>query len=86
LVAENCPLGSSHHLGGKRTFRPGLRWRAPSMPHHAKPFFRTSRGWYIQIDKQQLKLADGPKNADTEAAAWVERRDRRGAGEVRRVS
>jgi integrase/recombinase XerC len=40
------------------------------MPHHAKPFFRTSRGWYVQIGKQQLKLADGPKNADTEAAAW----------------
>lgn len=40
------------------------------MPHHAKPFFRSGRGWYVQLGKQQIKLCDGPKNSDTEAAAW----------------
>jgi hypothetical protein len=25
--------------------------------------------WYVQLGKQQVKLADGPKNAATEAAA-----------------
>jgi integrase len=41
------------------------------MPHHAKPFFRTGRGWYVQFGKQQIKLCDGPQNSDTEAAAWA---------------
>ena len=41
------------------------------MPHHAKPFFRSGRGWYVQLGKQQIKLCDGPENSDTEAAAWV---------------
>ena len=40
------------------------------MPHHPKPFFRTGRGWYVQLGKGQIKLCDGPKNSDTEAAAW----------------
>jgi len=40
------------------------------MPHHAKPFFRTGRGWYVQLGKQQIKLCDGPENSNTEAAAW----------------
>lgn len=40
------------------------------MPHHARPFFRTGRGWYVQLGKQQIKLCDGSKNSDTEAAAW----------------
>ncbi len=40
------------------------------MPHHAQPFFRTGRGWYVQLGKRQIKLADGPENADTSAAAW----------------
>ena len=40
------------------------------MPHHAKPFFRTGRGWYVQLCKQQVKLCDGPRNSDTEATAW----------------
>jgi integrase len=40
------------------------------MPHHAKPFFRSGRGWYVQLGKQQIKLCDGPENATTEAAAW----------------
>src|SRR5262245_12607090 len=40
------------------------------MPHHAKPFFRTGRGWYVQLGKQQIKLCDGPENSETEAAAW----------------
>jgi integrase len=42
------------------------------MPHHAKPFFRTGRGWYVQVGKQQIRLADGPKNSDTEKLAWQE--------------
>jgi hypothetical protein len=41
------------------------------MPHHAKSFFRTGRGWYVQFGKQQIKLADGPKKADTEAGVWT---------------
>jgi integrase len=40
------------------------------MPHHAKPFFRTGRGWYVQLGKKQIKLCDGPQNSETEAAAW----------------
>jgi len=40
------------------------------MPHHAKPFFRTGRGWFVQLGKQQIKLCDGPENSVTEAAAW----------------
>lgn len=40
------------------------------MPHHAKPFFRSGRGWYVQLGKQQVKLCDGPENSDTEATAW----------------
>ena len=40
------------------------------MPHHPKPFFRSGRGWYVQIGKQQIKLANGPKNSQTEAEAW----------------
>lgn len=40
------------------------------MPHHPKPFFRSGRGWYVQIGKQQIKLAAGPENPQTEAAAW----------------
>ena len=40
------------------------------MPHHAKPFFRKGRGWFIQLGKQQIKLADGPQSAETEEAAW----------------
>jgi integrase len=40
------------------------------MPHHAKPFFRTGRGYYVQLGKQQIKLADGPECAAQEHAAW----------------
>lgn len=40
------------------------------MPHHPKPFFRTGRGWYVQLGKDQIKLADGPKSSETESAAW----------------
>jgi integrase/recombinase XerC len=40
------------------------------MPHHAKSFFRTNRGWYVQLAKQHIKLCDGPQNSETEAAAW----------------
>jgi hypothetical protein len=39
------------------------------MPHHPKPFFRTGRGWYVQLGKQQVKLADGPECAQNEAVA-----------------
>src|SRR5262249_53157348 len=37
---------------------------------HPKPFFRSGRGWYVQLGKQQLKLCDGPQNSQTEAEAW----------------
>ncbi len=40
------------------------------MPHHAKPFFRKGRGWYVQLGKQQFKLTNGPQNSQTEATAW----------------
>jgi integrase len=39
------------------------------MPKFPKPFFRSGRGWYVQVGQQQIRLADGPKNKDTEAAA-----------------
>ena len=42
------------------------------MAHQPKPFFRTGRGWYVQLGKQQIKLAPVPKNAETEKAAWTE--------------
>lgn len=35
-----------------------------------RPFFRTNRGWYVQLGKSQVKLADGPENPATEKAAW----------------
>ena len=41
------------------------------MAHRPKPFFRSGRGWYVQLGKQQLKLAPGPENAESEAAAWA---------------
>ncbi|CAN5252483.1 hypothetical protein BH10PLA2_BH10PLA2_12230 [soil metagenome] len=41
------------------------------MPHHAKPFFHSGRGWYVQLGKHQVKLADGPQNSESEAAAWI---------------
>lgn len=42
------------------------------MAHSPKPFFRTARNaWYVQLGKQQTKLHDGPKNTDTEKAAWA---------------
>jgi integrase len=40
------------------------------MPHHPKPFFRTGRGYYVQIGKQQIKLADGPECPAQETLAW----------------
>jgi hypothetical protein len=40
------------------------------MPHHPKPFFRTGRGWYLQLGKEQMKLAGGPETPQTGAAAW----------------
>ena len=43
------------------------------MPKFPKPFFRRDRGrdrgWFVQIGKQQIKLAGGPENKNTEAAA-----------------
>lgn len=42
------------------------------MPHQPKPFFRTARdAWYVQLGKNQVKLAPGPKNAATEKTAWA---------------
>ena len=41
------------------------------MPKFPKPFFRTGRGWYVQLGKEQIKLANGPQNADTEAQAFT---------------
>ena len=40
------------------------------MAHQPKPFFRTGRGWYAQLGKQQIRLSPGPQNAETEKAAW----------------
>jgi integrase len=44
------------------------------MPKFPKPFFRrdrgTDRGWFVQIGRRQIKLADGPENQDTQAAAY----------------
>lgn len=42
------------------------------MAHQPKPFFRTGRGWYIQIGTKQTKLCDGPKTGETEKLAWAE--------------
>jgi len=39
--------------------------------HQPKPFFRTGRGWFVQLGKQQIKLAPGPENPETERAAWT---------------
>ena len=43
------------------------------MPKFPKPFFPRDRGrdrgWFVQVGKQQIKLADGPENKETEAAA-----------------
>jgi hypothetical protein len=39
------------------------------MPHHPKPSFRSGRGWYVQLGKQQINLADGPEKPDSEEAA-----------------
>ncbi len=41
------------------------------MAHQPKPFFRTGRGWYVQLGTKQTKLCDGPKSAATEKAAWT---------------
>lgn len=42
------------------------------MPKSPKPFFRTARNaWYVQIGTKQTRLADGPKTADSERAAWT---------------
>jgi integrase len=38
--------------------------------HSPKPFFRTGRGWYVQLGTKQHKLCDGPKSTDTEKTAW----------------
>jgi integrase len=57
---------------GERAFRPGKTLEGSKMPHHPKPFFRTGRGWYVQIGKQQIKLADAPRNPESETAAWEE--------------
>jgi integrase len=40
--------------------------------HQPKPFFRTGRGWYVQLATRQIKLCDGPKTGETEKAAWSE--------------
>src|SRR5262245_6120531 len=70
IVAENCPRAGGNPHGGERTFRPGFSLEGLSMPHHPKPSFRSGRGWYVQLGKQQLKLCDGPQNSQTEAEAW----------------
>jgi integrase/recombinase XerC len=41
-----------------------------TMSHHPKPFFRTGRGWFLQLGKQQMKLADGPDTVESKDAAW----------------
>jgi integrase len=40
------------------------------MAHRPKPFFRSGRGWFVQLGKTQIKLAGGPKDSQTETAAW----------------
>ncbi len=40
------------------------------MPKFLMPFFRSGRGWYVQIGKEQIKLADGLKNSDTKSDAF----------------
>ncbi|AWM39185.1 site-specific tyrosine recombinase XerC [Gemmata obscuriglobus] len=42
------------------------------MAHQPKPFFRTGRGWYVQLGAKQIKLGDGPKTSETEKIAWAE--------------
>jgi integrase len=43
------------------------------MSRPKKPWFRKGRNaWYIELGGRQIKLADGPKNAVTEALAWEE--------------
>jgi integrase len=42
------------------------------MAHQPKPFFRTGRGWFVQLATKQIKLCDGPKNGETEKLAWAE--------------
>jgi len=39
------------------------------MPKFPKAYFRSGRGWYVQVGKQQIKLADGPESRESEAAA-----------------
>ena len=41
------------------------------MAHQPKPFFRTGRGWYVQLAAKQIKLCDGPKTGETEKVAWA---------------
>jgi len=40
------------------------------MPHHPKPFFRKGRGYFVQIGRQQVKLADGPECPANQSVAW----------------
>jgi len=42
------------------------------MAHQPKPFFRTGRGWFVQLGAKQIKLCDGPKTGETEKTAWAE--------------
>ena len=40
------------------------------MPRPRKPWFRKARNaWYVEIDRTQHKLADGPENDETKARA-----------------
>jgi hypothetical protein len=64
-------IGGVQPQGQNGSSGPAKRWRVLSM-HHPKPFFRTGRGWYVRIGKNQIKLADGPKNSETESAAWAQ--------------
>ncbi len=42
------------------------------MAHSPKPFFRTARNaWYVQLGKNQIRLASGPKTTATEKEAWA---------------
>ncbi len=41
------------------------------MAHQPKPFFRNGRGWFVQLGKEQIKLADKPKTPATEKEAWA---------------
>lgn len=41
------------------------------MAHQPKPFFRTGRGWFVQLGKQQIKLSPGPESTETEKTAWA---------------